>query len=540
LAETLENFYRVHVELDASIDDKQVPITSADVTYALDQIPRITVTIPLGKDAAGNKVSVGANTFGDLPPFTSIKVYAKVQAYPNGRDAPQPGGIPVGQFLLFDGYVLQPSMQSAVNAGGGSAELQLDGFGRLGGLSGGTVLSAGSVIHKAPSGADLFMSYFGAEEANQCLTLADQIMREGLYTSISRMTLSFFLTALTTLNSWTTEEEADVSVAAAMRAYNSLAEGGELNLLTKLSATAEESFGRMVAETVSNILWDTWSNPNLSLSGGGGDLWDVLRLLQDTFIFRIVPTVSYDYLAPITAGIGGNPDNVFNPNEYSAISGGKSFLDPMSGRKMYAYITQVGLVASSFQSSPFNDGSSVTGRVGYASVDSEALGALDGGRLYLMSAPPWLIPAGQFGKNTFNPFKGVSDALSAAGYSEVGTRAAELAQFGAAIGDKTAEAYLHELLFAHRKMAIRGRFRMDIAPGNLAKIVLPSDFLASTGDVLYGLVDEVRIHVTTAGGDSSAQTEVSFSHVRTKQEHEKLTVVNHPLYDERWVGVTLV
>lgn len=549
LATTLENYYRVDLTLVAEIGDNEVPITSASVIYAIDQIPTAIITIPVGRAGDGGKVTAGSGFFGALTPFTSLKIYATAKSYPAGRDSPQASGLPKDQFLIFDGYVHQPSMQLSTSGEGGNAELKIEGFGRIGGLSGATTLGVGITVSKSAGGADLFMSYFGKDQKNKYLTIVDQIMKDNAYLNITTEILKLFTLSMTGVNTWKQGSDIpgnDSSGTAAQRALDRLFSGGEFNLLRNTPGIAKDAFGRMVAETISNAFWNTWASMDGSgnfAPGGGGDLWEVLRLLQDLFIFRIVPTVSSDYLAPITPGLGGEPRDIFNANEYSIIAGGYKFSDPLSDRNMHAYITQFGLVASSFQSSPFNKGSSVTGQVGFAQINmSDIVGtALDGGRLFLKNAPIWLIPAGQIGKNTLDPFKGISDAMAAGGATVGDMHTNELRLFGSALGDNVAESYLHELLFSHRKLFISGRLRMDVAPGNLAKIVLPAEgFLGAAGDALYGLISEVRIIITTAGGNSLANTEIGFSHVRTQQEHEKFTVKEHPLWGEKWSGKSLI
>jgi hypothetical protein len=543
----LENYHRIDILATASVADKQVPITSATVTYAIDQIPKVSITIPVGRAGNGSSVTVGAHIFSSLAPFSSIKIHARAVSSKENQDAKQGGDLPSGQFLLFDGYVYTPSMQMGFGPSGG-AELRIEGFGRLGGLSAATTLSAGVVISKPPSGTDLFMSFFGGDQKKGFLTFADQLMQRKGYKDIAGEILSLFKLAIQSTRAWKgkTAASGGLSGAAAVRALNNLSSGGKFNLLSGITGTSEVAFGRMIAETLSNTFCDIWTRMdprgNFAASGGG-DLWEVLTTLQGLFLFRIVPTVLTDYLAPITPGLGGTPYNTFNPNEYSLVEGGQAFSDPFTQRNMSTYITQVGLAASSFQSSAFNPGASVTGRVGFAEINqTSAKGtALDGGRLFLMHAPTWLIPAGQVGKNTLNPFKGISDALSTGGAFDDDMRLSEIQGFGSALGNNAAKSYLHELLFAHRNLTVKGRLRTDVAPGNLAKIVLPAEgFLGVSGDVLYGMVSSVKIDLITSEAGGTVQTEIGFSHIRTSQEHESFTVPNHPLYGEKWSGKPLI
>jgi len=546
LAIRLENFYRVDVQVRAEIGGQSVPVNSVSVRYSIDRIPEAAITIPVGRSARGDAVHVGAGVFGTLPPFTSMRIYALAEATPAGRDAPRKGGLPQGEFLLFDGYVSAPSMHLDVSGGMGSATLRVQGFGRLGGLAGATTLGVGVTLNKPPGGTDVFMSSFGQNEKNNHLTITDQLMKKGYYRDIGEAVLELFDDALNVTSVWAHDQPGSANAgAAADRAHASLVSGASFDLLKRASQVNQQAFGRMVAETLANVFWGVWSGVdkagNFSPSAGG-DLWEVMQKLQGVFYFHVVPTAATDYMAPITPNLGGDPNNLFPAGEYSIIGGGEDFFEGGGARYMYAYITQVGLAASSFQSSPWNDGSSVTGRVGYANL---SLGdedfVLDGGRIFMCGSPPWLIPAGSQAKDTLNPFKGISDAAGSGGWFSSGKRASEIAMFGSTLGDRVARTILHELVFEHRKLAVAGRLRTDVAPGNIVRVTLPAEgFIGQPGDNLYGMASDVILRIMTQEGGSLARTEVGISHLRTESEHERLTLDEHPVYGETWSGVPLV
>jgi hypothetical protein len=95
----------------------------------------------------------------------------------------------------------------------------------------------------------------------------------------------------------------------------------------------------------------------------------------------------------------------------------------------------------------------------------------------------------------------------------------------AGLGKNYAGAYLSNNLFRNRTMIFAGRLRFDICAGSTIGIRLVEDpFISEAPGVLYGLVESVKIDVGIGNGSPRAMTTFTLSSVRTKKEHETLTV----------------
>jgi len=540
----LENYYRVDMQARASVSDRLVPISGLKVEYALDAVPTATIDIALGRSPTGDKRVAGAGVFSNLPPFTSMEVAIGAVASPRGRDAPRQSGNLPEEFLVFEGYVLSPAMMTSA---AGQAVLKIDGFGRLGGLSGGTTLDEGVVVNHASDGTAIFTSRFAKGDKN--LTALDGILAGNLHRNIGEGVAHMINQALTGSSIWLKDSPATTAASvAAQRAADMLTVLNRFEMITDLTSTAEALFARSVAGFFSTIFWDSWvtasNNQGVRIPSQASDLWTTLKALARGFGFKIVPVVQRAFLAPITPDLDGEPNNLFYPDEYELVAGGTHMIEKSSGRPMYAYVTQVGLFSSYFIPSKWNDGSSVAGRVGYATVNPAlANKSFDGGKLMLYQAPTWLLYPGAAAKGTMDVYGGIPDAASPTGGSGSGQREAEIALFQAKLGNRLAETLLHQILFEHRTLVIKGRFRVDVAPGNIVKVVLPSEsFIRIEGDVLFGMVQKVILEMRTTESGSFAYTTVVLSHLRTQQEYdsEGLSIPYHPLYLERWQGATLV
>jgi len=539
LAVRLENYFRVEVEAVAAVAEERFPLNNLSVTYGLDTVPQAAISVPLGRSPGGDNRVAGAGIFASLLPFTRFQISLKTQATPAGRDAEESGGLPDGDREIFDGYLRSPIMDGAVN----KASLWLTGFGSLGGLGGATTLDAGVVVNRMPDGSSVFLSKYGTTDPG--ITAVEGLLKLNLQASVSASIKSLFAEALEGTSTWLTGIPSTAQAAeAAEIAVKRLTSGGKLDPLRNVSGTsvAEETFNRAVAYTFATTFWNVWAGGADWMGGQSSDLWQILRALQGEFMYRIVPTVNLDYIAPITSGLGGEPNNVLGPGDYRSYRFTSDMVEKSTGRAMYAYITQVGLYSTSFQSSPWNNGSSVSGRVGYARLSApEGDDLFDRGRLFLYPAAKWLIPDGAIAAEVTGVFDGVPDAAGAVGGGAAEQRVAEILVFQSDLGNNLAKAILHTLVFEHRKLRVSGRLRLDIAPGNLVKIVLPGErFLQTQSDVLFGIVDRVTLNVETNDQGSFASTDIDVTHLRTESEHASFTVPDHPLYRERWDGRTLL
>jgi hypothetical protein len=203
------------------------------------------------------------------------------------------------------------------------------------------------------------------------------------------------------------------------------------------------------------------------------------------------------------------------------------------------------LEGGGWQSSPWQMEDVVAKPLGYAFVTLPE-GAK--GRFHLHTAPSWMLPSGTPGKVSLSFDSGYPDASNpqSTGGKETDSAAASQAALESQyldsnLGNDIAAAVLHDNLFDHRRMKIGGRLRFDIAPGSLLQINTVGEKFTGESDVLFGHVNSVTIEVgEVGGGESFARTEFELVHVRSKTEHETLTVTEHPLYGVPWYGGQLL
>lgn len=102
--------------------------------------------------------------------------------------------------------------------------------------------------------------------------------------------------------------------------------------------------------------------------------------------------------------------------------------------------------------------------------------------------------------------------------------------------------YYREFL-RHRSVAVAGKLRFDIAPGNIVFIEVPASRMLETQDRpsnLVGMVYGVTIAINAESGQAGTGFSIGF--VRTEEENSRDTVTStsHPLYQSPYVGAPLI
>lgn len=520
----------IAVEAYATIDGRRVPISNFSCIFQLNEIPLAVIQIPLGRIGGGKDVGQRApvaDILTGLQPMTPVTVHAKLTPSPAGQSTNN--GFPAGEFLLFTGFARGPAFSK--NYESASAAFVVEAYGWPVALAGATQYITGTFARQAPSGGTLIVSRLG-DQGKVTPILADSLLKDvkAVASNIwANGIRPVFNQIVANTSGWT--GQANTTALEALTRYS--ASGrlpiAPLNLGAYPAAQGQskDMFEKGIVAWLVNAIYNGWAMD-------GQDLWDTLQLLAETFMFRIISTINEGSIAPITLALGGAAYKVIEPSEYNAID-----INAIFSPKYYAYPTACGLYAKGWQSSQWQDQAVETSAFGLAFVPS--LGGKTG-RFLLRPAPVWLLPLSAAARSSVNPGGAVPDASNPEDGKapDINQGAAENNYFGAATpGNGCAAAILRDELFFMRQLSIRGKFRVDIAPGSLVQINTMGEVFAGQGQVLFGHVAAVKLELGIPGdGNGYASTTLNVVSVRSKTEHENgsLTVPTHPLYLTAWRG----
>jgi len=551
MANNFADYYYVKVKARATVDGTPVRTTAISITYALDDIPSATLDIAVGRrvnpEALG-EVSASEGLITTLEPFTPVEIYLTLTPT-NGRGAPagKPLGFPEGEFLAFTGYV--SSVGCEKRSMGGIAALQISACGQPVTLAGSSQLISGMIEPSAAqTGAKPIVCKFGNSDTarpsmfealkNAAPDVLDDIWDSGIQVLMEQM--------VARPDAWSGEEEENTNDFAKIGLDRINLDGALPTQPLSLADYAVDpaALSEAIQRTLVNVLYMNWSGYSSQTN-----LWTALVALRDHFYFHFVPAVSEDAIAPITFALGGEPEYegaTLDPSEYYLIKSSVGGLDTDRGR-FYSYMGSVALTleGGGLQPSPWQSEDMVAKPLGFASI---ALPEGAKGRFHMLPAPAWLLPPGTPGKVSLSFDGGYPDASNpeATGDKETEGEAATQAAMedkilDSGLGNAVAESVLMDNLFEHRRMTIAGRVRFDISPGSLLRINTIGEKFTGESDILYGHVMAVSIEIgEVAGGDSYARTVFELGHIRSKTEHDTLTVEAHPLYNVPWVGGKLV
>lgn len=527
------DYYYVDVKAEATINGAQVPVCSLEINYRVNEIPTARVMFPVGREVAGSRTGRVADTLGiisKLEPFTPIEIRIKATPQPGDRAAPsgKDRGFPSGSmFRVFKGFMSAPSTEKSA---AGSASIGVDCFGLPAALAGTTQFAVGTGISAAPAnGSSYSVVRLGGgatsgmlnDAIRQFCTNASSDLWSGGLQPIMQI-------AAQGASTWFNRPQNDFALQALKR----INVGGVLPV-SKLSLdhfNLKGPLDRSLAVQLCNGFWSVWRD-----GSDEGDLWDVLMAFQQYFRFHFVPAVEEDSVAPISLNLRADPWRTLDPSEYW-VTGQRSVFD----QKFYSYLTEVGVYAKSFSSSPAQDKAATSRVVGQALLKGKP-GAW-AGRMKVVEAPPWILPLGSAAKNSLNSGSFVPDKGNPEGGQPPSESQGSLESryFRSGIGDGFAGAILHDTLFAHRKMNLEGRLRFDIAPGSTINVNTLGEVFAGGKDTLFAVVEGVRIRVGNQGGNSYATTGLDLTNVRTQQEQSTLAVAQHPIFNVSWRGGKLL
>ena len=523
------DFYRINVNASATIGGKKVAISGLSLNYHLDQIPDAFITVPLGSSASGNNTVTNPATFvASVVPYTPVTITLQAVASPSGRDGPTIG-LPSTATVVFQGFIIRPGFVRTNNA----TAVVFTAVGQTAGLCRSTRFGAGLIDPNPNNSARIVTAKFGsgAKVVDNIYSIMGG--QQNLYADIWANLLQKLMVGVTKVNE---SFGADNSMAtAALNRINvgSYLPNKTLHLAGELSGNSLKILDIGLAKSATDMFFNNWLNANDPFNNGNADLWDAMEWFGRMFLFHFVPAATEDSVAPVTPGLSDAVYRVIQPADY--------FHEDLSvefEKKFNNLYNRVALITSAFVDSAYTRASTSAPYIGYALVP---LNGSQSGQILVNEAPPFLVPGDMPTGNVLNIAAGNPDAVNPTVSAPTFDKAAvESEFFSSGLGNNYASALLQEIMFEHRRMALVGRLRLDIAPGSSVQVNIPGEAGSSQVDTLYGMVIGVQVRVECGANGSFAHTGFMISHVRSQTEQDSYTVKQHPLYGQVWSGAPLV
>ena len=531
MADKLPDRYYVHVSAKAKIGGKNYPLQSFNVVYALDDVPKATLEIVLGRGMSGadkGKVSSGHGMLASIKPFTPVEISINLKA-DGGRftSSKDDSGLRDGQDqLIFTGFLFTP--EQTKDRMGGSASLTFRAIGYPAALGGSTQFVTGLTnIYPDSHGVGRIIANIGSKDAS--LSGIDTLIQTSQSKPVvNEFILELFQRILEMTNAFTRTSLNTSADAALQRMRNNPLKTPDL--LLDYGDIKQEYSDRALAAYYTREVFEPWRNPKT-----GGDLWSALRGLAAKTLFHIVPAINHDALAPVTFGLGGKEWRSFEPSDYWTIQ----MTPDQFTQEFYSYVGKVGVMIPDASYSTFQKEYQLGRVVGYAELNDNfklPLGGLVAGKLITVPPPLFMICPGPPVSDCGPGGEPLPDAAKPdTSYAQTNYGNDLNVWVRLSMGEGYASAVLRDKMFEHRGCMVVGRFRLDIAPGSLVKIRTIGERFVSESEVLYGHAYAVSLR----GEPGKMETAVSVIAVRTETEHNKYTVPSHPLYNARWAGAML-
>ena len=543
MAEKLPDLYYVRVSAKAKIGGTEYPLRGFDVTYELDEVPKATLEIALGRGMSGpgkNKVSSGHGMLESIKPFTPVEISVNLKADPPGRftSSKDDSGLKDGEDqVIFTGFLFTP--EQTKDRVGVSAAMTFRALGYPAALGGSTQFGTGLINVWSDSGPGKLIARLGTgvepkgkggdgKAEGATLSSIDAFLLEKSQPKkiLNRFILLLFQRFLNLTSSFN-KDSSNLSARAALnRMIGSPLGVPDLEL--DYGRIKSKYYDRALCRYYVRNAFEPWRNPLT-----GGDLWSALRALANQALFKIVPAINHDAMAPVTYGLGGEAWRSFEPSDYWTIQ----MLPDQFTPEFYSYVWKVGVSMPAANYSHYQNEYQIGKVLGYSQLPLGILvEAPVEGKLITVPPPDFLICPGPPGSDSGLGGATVPDAADpTTNYAETNFGDELNVWVKLAMGNGYASAVLRDRMFEHRKCEITGRFRLDIAPGSLVKIKTIGERFVSESEELYGHATRVYLR----GEPGRMETTVRVTAVRTQAEHDRFTVDRHPLFERRWVGAML-
>lgn len=546
-------------ELVAKINDLFVDVVQFTGSYELNRIPKATMVLPVGREVSTMILSNSHIIAGDTAIQVPATVYLNVlQGAGLGNDH---AIVPVGSYVLFDGYVTGVGYRRKTNSL--SIAVQLTHW--LSDLNFSSTLSASShpgnpymltffastlntavdIPGGGAAGAAFTEKHWVGKTRAQTLAKVDDV-KSDLWGNVI---LKWFL-GLTESDRLLIQPDAFGTEVAKNDSKNEEAKaalekfsGDKLEIDVPESAEIDVVV-KSILEDIAVTSDNGAENTNHFAAMANTTLWNKLvGDLGQKYMFSVIPYPEEAKVVPFIAGL----QDIHNPRDekYTIMARDITFID--LNTHLPRPLRAVGILGGHSNASGVAIGSGTT-ESPLRFVSGMFIGQDEGLVLY-KSAPRWAteigIPwvtslttsgVGSFRSSAFDPRvappapKGTGDELAArrAGFST--------------ILDNYARAMYAQEVLKNRIGQLSGVVRFDIAPGSTISIEGQRDTFTDDGpiDVRYATV--LRVTYAFDAESQGAGTSFELGHIRNKQENESAStsIEKHPLYTNKWIGSTLI
>lgn len=522
----------------ATIGGTTTDVVKLQIDYELSAIPRCTLFLPVGRQAANPAVpAVIHQIVAGLTEQMPVQVWLSMSPQNTSDDAIAGLGIPPGSFKIFDGYTAGGGYIRATSA----AQYMIAVNGYLVRMNQASALSDSSQpsnpAHYSYGSLMLDGSDLGTLDWHSLTLASTFINSDNLALDVWGDAFFPWLQNLTRQDGIQVEEaqiHGDGTNGQAAAALATLAPGGRCYVPLKFNHVMD---GDLALAASQSIAGETYTPGDVSFVANQ-TLWDLLiGKFAAEFAFAVVPRVSDSIVVPYIPGYRGK-DGAWGDilaGEYTHIEINTAMPRPLRAMGILSAITT--RTGSTTPAPPDSE----LGIGGFYDTEKE-------GAVMFDQAPRWLssyLSPGQYSDvasggnvkgpigNAINPGEGQKPNV------DVNGNAAKLKRL---LDDLAKCRYAQEILRG-RYAAVSGPLRFDIAPGSLVRVEGASEaFIApdGLGQSYYG--QALRVSIMVDAETPSAGVAFHLGHVRTEAENQddRTSVASHPLYTQTFLGCSLV
>lgn len=508
------------------IDGKDFPITSASVTYALNEIPSAQCTLAVGRSEQG--ASRVHQEFERLTYMAPASIYMTVVGKRSRKQS-----WPNKEIKLFRGFFAGPGMIKQV----GALEISVTLIHWL------AELSFSSMLAKeiAPGHAfDLSFPLWAGNNGSSSgaynqESVWDLIDRHGNLQTAARKDL------------WDGAlKPALIKIAERELIPASVAGDGGANDEAKaaLEKTKGDDWLKLRGEVANNpsatiALDDMVCSTSLD-SAAGHSFWQkIIGVYSPLLMFKVIPRVEDALMRPVTGLSRETFDTQIKAEEYHSIEARMAFHNrPLRGVQLYGGV---------YNSGSGSDESQMTNTflLPRYMPSAKECPACAGGVMEFVQMPPWLERIGEvFGEGLS---EAGSDLTNCCGALGLGSSPKEKERRRSEAMEKVGLSYARYSYavesLKYRSAAVSGKLRFDIAPGAVVKIEGSREQFLTRDAVGTSYVAAVsRVTSTFKTEPPSAATAYELAWMRTEKENQttRLTISQHPLYEKMYLGDPLI
>lgn len=307
--------------------------------------------------------------------------------------------------------------------------------------------------------------------------------------------------------------------------------GVPLELITDEDAAGATTVAESIADAAAQAVDEGIANRTL---------WDLLLHYAQMFHFAVVPLVSRALLVPFTPCLRDHWRTI-RADEYSVVSWTDDGPKRIFGVGLYG-----GVELESLPQLAADGGLNYRDMgIGGAYIDTKNLK----GTFLLTQAPPWifrLLRDEYTGSAAPNNVRAIPTALTPLlpGLPDIPLPPADFLLKRVSLADRLAQAVYAEEVVRGRSVAISGRLRLDICPGSIVKVEIPSEkFIEDDklGDAMFATVRQVSVHLDAQ--TPGVVTTFQLGDLRTSAENaadSSLSLASPPLWKKPWKGAPLI